>query len=141
MISYNLNLYWFSRKARQEHSELQSGSWRSQHIRQTVITRPPAPLNRKTEEQGPKFYVIQLKAKLHSGLPCINFVFEIVILKKGSKPKNFIKQTIYQWFQVPAPTFSHFGPLLTFSLIFYQFLPYDFMEFNQPKAYEACICL
>ena len=58
---------------------------------------------------------------MHSGFPCINFVFEIMIPKKGSKPKNLIKQTIYRRFQVPAPYFSHFGPFSTFLLIFLDF--------------------
>ena len=62
-----------------------------------------------------------LEIVLHSGFPCINFVFEIMIPKKGSKPKNLIKQTIYRWFQVPAPNLSYFGPFLTFSLIFLNF--------------------
>ena len=34
-------------------------------------------------------------ATIHSGFPCINFNFEIMIPKKGSKPKNLRKQTIY----------------------------------------------
>ena len=39
-----------------------------------------------------------VKSLSHSGFPCINFDFEIMIPKKGSKPKNLIKQTIYRWF-------------------------------------------
>ena len=68
-----------------------------------------------------KEFLLTQKIRLHSGLTCINFVFEIMIPKKGSKSKIFIKQTIYRWFQVPAPNLSYFGPFLTFSLIFLNF--------------------
>ena len=62
-----------------------------------------------------------MKLSLHSGFPCINFVLEIMIPKKGSKLKKFIKHTICRWFQVPAPTFRHLRPFLTFFLIFLDF--------------------
>ena len=58
---------------------------------------------------------------LHSGFLYINFVLKIMIPKKGSKPKIFIKHTIFRWFQVPALTFRHLGPFLTFFLIFLDF--------------------
>ena len=61
------------------------------------------------------------KAGAHSGFPCINFVFEIMIPKKVSKPKKLIKLTIYRRSQVPAQYFSHFGPFSTFLLIFLDF--------------------
>ena len=64
------------------------------------------------------YFLLQLLANSY---PCINFVFKSMIPKKGSKPKNLIEQTIYRWFQVPAPNFSHFGPFSTFLLIFLDF--------------------
>ena len=62
-----------------------------------------------------------VKLSYHSGFPCINFVLKIMTPKKGSKPKIFIKHTIFRWFQVPALTFRHLGPFLTFFLIFLDF--------------------
>ena len=67
------------------------------------------------------FQQLGKKPSLHSGFPCINFVLKIMIPKKGSKPKIFIKHTIFRWFQVPALTFRHLGPFLTFFLIFLDF--------------------
>ena len=90
------------------------------------------------------FFSTYLRSKemgVHSGLPSINFVFEIKIPKKGSTSKYFIKQTIYQWFQVPAPNIQLFLAIFDIFLDFSRVFPYDFMEFNLSKAYEACICL
>ena len=63
----------------------------------------------------------EIKSSFHSWFPCIDFVLKIMIPKKGSKPKNFMKHTIYRWFQVPAPTLRHLRPFLTFFLIFLDF--------------------
>jgi len=82
------------------------------------------------------------KKVIHSGFPCINFVFEIMIPKKGSKPKKLIKQTIYRWFQVPAPTFNHFGPFSTFLLIFLDFslmISWNSISQKPMKSVFACI--
>ena len=81
------------------------------------------------------------KNMVHSGLPCINFVFEIMIPKKGSKPKIFMKQTIYRLIQVHAPTLSFFGTFSTFSLIFLDFsfmISWDSISQKPMKPAFAC---
>ena len=71
---------------------------------------------------------------LHSGLACVNFVFQIHTTQKVFWPLKIIIQIVFKWFWMIVPNFNYFEAIFVFLTNCCCHLPYESEDLKPPKA-------
>ena len=70
----------------------------------------------------------------HSGLACVNFVFQIHTTQKVFWPLKIIIQIVFKWFWMIVPNFNYFEAIFVFLTNCCCHLPYESEDLKPPKA-------
>ena len=76
----------------------------------------------------------QVKQTCHSGLACVNFVFQIHTTQKVFWPLKIIIQIVFKWFWMIVPNFNYFEAIFVFLTNCCCHLPYESEDLKPPKA-------
>ena len=74
------------------------------------------------------------KQTVHSGLACVNFVFQIRTTQKVFWPLKIIIQIVFKWFWVIVPSFNYFEAIFAFWINYCGHLPYESEDLKPPNS-------